>query len=72
MASTRKKITNDGKVFYEIRISRGRGQPAISKRWYPESTWSQKTIDKELAKYAADLERQAEEGTLQTLNDPVQ
>jgi len=69
MASTRKKVTNDGKVFYEIRISRGRGQPAISKRWYPESTWSQKTIDKELAKYAADLERQAEEGTLQTLKE---
>ena len=69
MASTRKGTTNDGKVFYEIRISRGRKLPAYSERWYPESTWSQKTIDKELAKVTADLERQAAEGTLLTLKE---
>ena len=62
MPSTRKKTTKDGKVFYEIRVSRGRGQSYLSTRWYVPDGWSQKTIDKELTKQAAEFERKVKAG----------
>lgn len=36
MASTRKQTTKDGKVFYEISVSRGRGKSRLTRRWYPQ------------------------------------
>ena len=41
MASTRKRTTKDGQVFYEIRVSRGRGKSYLTTRWYPPEGWSQ-------------------------------
>ena len=35
MASTRKQTTIDGKVFYEISVSWGRGKSRLTRRWYP-------------------------------------
>lgn len=57
MASTRKRTTKDGQVFYEIRVSRGRGKSYLTTRWYPPDGWSQKAIDRALAKEAANFER---------------
>lgn len=62
MAYTREKKTKDGRRFYEVEISRGRGLSPITRRWYVPDGWSKKTIERELAKFAADLERQVAEG----------
>ena len=62
MASTRKKTTKDGRVFYEIRVSRGRSKAPLSSRWYPPEGWSQKAIDRALAKEAAEFERRCDSG----------
>ena len=45
MASTRKRTTKDGQIFYEIRVSRGRGKSYLTTRWYPPEGWGQKAID---------------------------
>lgn len=62
MATTRKLNTKDGRTFYEIAVSRGRGNPRVTTRWYPPEGWSQRTVDRELAKVAADLERKCAAG----------
>lgn len=64
MPSTRKKTTKDGREFYEIRVSRGRGQSYLTHRWYVPEGWSQKAIDRELAKQAAEFERQVKSGEI--------
>lgn len=62
MASTRKRTTKDGQIFYEIRVSRGRGRTYLTTRWYPPEGWSQKAIDRALAKEASEFERRCHEG----------
>lgn len=64
MASTRKQTTKDGTIFYEIRVSRGRGKSYLTTRWYPPEGWSQKAIDRALAKEAAEFERRCREGEI--------
>lgn len=62
MPSTRKKETKDGRVFYEISVSRGRGKSRLTRRWYPPEGWSRKAIERELAAVAAEFERQSDAG----------
>ena len=62
MASCKRKATKDGKVFYEIRVRNGREGSTHSKRWFPEPTWSERTIQKNLALVAADFENQVKSG----------
>lgn len=62
MASTRKLTTKDGKVFYEISVSRGRGKSRLTRRWYPSEGWSRKAIERELTAVAAEFERQSDAG----------
>lgn len=62
MPSIREKQTKDGKKFYEIRVSRGRGRSYLTTRWYPPKGWSKKAIERELAKTAAEFERQVQAG----------
>lgn len=66
MATIRKKYTKDGQLFYEITVSRGRGKSRPATRWYPTTGWSQKTIDRELAKAAAEFELQVKSGEIVT------
>ena len=66
MASTRKLATKDGRVFYEIRVSRGRGKPYMTTRWYVPDGWSRKAIERELARVAAEFERQSDAGEIIT------
>ena len=61
MASTRKRTTKDGQIFYEIRVSRGRGKSYLTSRWYPPDGWSQKAIDRALAKEASEFKRRCHE-----------
>ena len=62
MPSTRKKGTKDGRVFYEISVSRGRGRSRLTRRWYPPEGWSRKAIERGLAAVAAEFERQSDAG----------
>lgn len=62
MPSTRKKTTKTGATFYEIRVSRGRSKSYLTRRWYPPEGWSKKAIDRELARVAAEFEREAQAG----------
>lgn len=64
MASTRKQTTKDGQIFYEIRVSRGRGKSYLTTRRYPPKGWGQKAIDRALAKEMAEFERQCREGEI--------
>lgn len=62
MASTRILTTKDGQVFYEIRVSRGRGKSYLTTRWYPPQGWSKKAVERALAKEMADFERRCRDG----------
>ena len=62
MPSARKKTNKAGAVFYEIRVSRGRSKSYLTRRWYPPEGWSKKAIDRELARVAAEFEREAQAG----------
>lgn len=62
MPSARKKTNKAGAVFYEIRVSRGRSKSYLTRRWYPPEGWIQKAIDRELARVAAEFEREAQAG----------
>lgn len=66
MASTRKRNTKNGQPFYEITVSRGRGVSRLTSRWYPPAGWSQKAIDRELAKVASEFERKVKAGEIVT------
>ena len=62
MASTRKRTTKDGQIFYEIRVSRGRGKSYLTTRRYPPEGWGQKAIEQALAKEASEFERRCRGG----------
>ena len=64
MPSARKLETKDGRVFYEISVSRGRGKSRLTRRWYPPEGWSRKAIERELAAVAAEFERQSDAGEI--------
>lgn len=62
MASTRKKETKDGRVYYEIRCRVSRDRPELSTRWYVPTGWSKRAIERELAKQSAEFERKCQAG----------
>ncbi len=66
MAATRLKQTKDGRRYYEIRVRMGRDKAELSSRWYIPDGWSQKAIDRELAKVAAEFERKCRSGEIQS------
>ena len=66
MAYTRERFTESGARFYEITVSRGRGLPRISRRWYPPAGWSARAIERQLAKEAAALEAAVDAGKATT------
>lgn len=66
MASTTEAFTKDGARYYLIRVSRGRGQSKYSMRWYPQTTWSERTVQRELSKAAAEFERACNNGEVVT------
>lgn len=60
--SIRRKTTKGGRDYYEITVSRGRSQARLFSRWYVPEGWSQRAIDRELAKVAAEFERRCKAG----------
>lgn len=72
MASISLKKTKAGKDFYEIRCHVGRDRPTLSTRWYPPEGWSQKSIEKELNKVAAEFERKCQNGEVLSRSEQAQ
>ena len=64
MAATRLKKTKDGRKYYEIRYRTSREASELSTRWYVPSGWSEKAIQRELRKQAAEFERKCKEGLI--------
>lgn len=54
---------------YRIRVRRGRGLPTASMRWTAPEGWSQRVIERELAKVAAEFERQVKAGEIVTAKE---
>lgn len=64
MASVTKKETKSGKLYYEIRCHVSREKGTITRRWYVPDGWSEKAIQRELAKISAQLDRQCKDGEI--------
>lgn len=72
MASIRLRRTKeDGSKVYQIRATRQRGQAQKSISWTAPAGWSQKAIDRELAKIAADLDRGVKSGEILTRPEQI-
>lgn len=63
---TIRKMQNKSGTFYEIAVSRGRKQSRVFTRWYVPDGWSQRAIDRELTKVAAEFERRVKDGEIVT------
>ena len=69
MASIREKGTRkDGRMAYEIRSVNKSGE-YISKSWVAPAGWAKKSIDRELAKVAAEFDRQVVSGEILSKKD---
>lgn len=66
MAYTQLKKTKKGEPYYIIQVSRGRGKSPYSTRWYVPDGLSQRSIERELNKYATSFERDCNEGLIKT------
>ena len=64
MSSVRKKTNKSGQDYYEITVRRGRSQSRLYSRWYPPEGWSQRAIERELTKVAAEFERKCKAGEI--------
>lgn len=61
MASIKKKIDSQGRTVYQVQASDGRGR-RVYRTFKPEPTWSAKTTQRELQKFAAQLENDLKAG----------
>ena len=66
MANATRRINKDGSVSYEIQVSRGRGLSPYSMRWQAPESWSERIVQRELAKVCADFERKCKNGEVLT------
>lgn len=71
MASFKEKIDKDGNRYYQVQASNGRGR-RVWRTFYPEPTWSRRTTQRELQRFAADLEEQLEEREVLTKEEIAQ
>lgn len=61
--------TKDGRKFFKITVSRGRGQSPYTMRWYWPDGWSKRAAERELAKQAAAFELACSRGEIETRAD---
>ena len=65
MASIKKMTDTTGAVYYQVQASGGRGR-RVKRNWRPEPGWSRRTIERELNKFAAQLENELASGAVST------
>lgn len=71
MASIKEKLDKNGNVVYQVQASNGRGR-RVWRTFRPEPTWSKRTVQRELQRFAAELESQLEDGEVLTREETVQ
>lgn len=71
MASFKEKLDKNGNRIYEVQASNGRGR-RVWRTFRPEPTWSKRTIQRELQKFAAELEQQLADGEVLTREETAQ
>ena len=71
MASIRQKTDKNGNVVYQVQASNGRGR-RVWRTFRPEPTWSKRTTQRELQRFAAELESQLEDREVLTRNETEQ
>ena len=64
MASTKLMETKDGRRFFQIVVSRGKGKSAYKTRWYWPDGWSKRSAERELKKVTAEFERACAAGEI--------
>jgi len=62
MATMTLMTTKDGRRFYKISVSRGRGKSKYTMRWYWPEGWSKRAAERELRKVAAEFELKCDNG----------
>lgn len=65
MPSIKKMTDATGAVYYQVQASGGRGR-RVKRNWRPEPGWSQRTTQRELHKFAAQLENDLASGAVST------
>ena len=71
MASIKKKLDKNGNVVYQVQASNGRGR-RVWRTFWPEPTWSSRTVQRELQRFAAELESQLEDREVLTREETIQ
>lgn len=71
MASVKEKQDKNGNVVYQVQASNGRGR-RVWRTFRPEPTWSKRTVQRELQRFAAELESQLEGGEVLTHEETAQ
>lgn len=71
MASIKKKLEKNGNVVYQVQASNGRGR-RVWRTFRPEPTWSSRTVQRELQRFAAELESQLEDREVLTREETIQ
>ena len=71
MASVKEKLDKNGNVVYQVQASNGRGR-RVWRTFRPEPTWSKRTVQRELQRFAAELESQLEDGAVLTHEEIAQ
>ena len=65
MASIKEKLDKNGNVVYQVQASNGRGR-RVWRTFRPEPTWSKRTVQRELQRFAAELESRLDDGEVLT------
>ena len=63
MAFIKKFTDKNERVYYKVQVSAGRGRK-VTRTWRPNDGWSAKTIQRELNKFAAELENDLRDGVI--------
>ena len=71
MASIKEKLDKNGNVVYQVQASNGRGR-RVWRTFRPEPTWSKRTVQRELQRFAAELESRLDDGKVLTRQESEQ
>lgn len=71
MASIKEKLDKNGNVVYQVQASNGRGR-RVWRTFRPEPTWSKRTVQRELQRFAAELESRLDHGEVLTRQESEQ
>jgi len=71
MASIKKETDAKGNIVYKVQVSAGRDR-RVKRSWRPEPGWSAKTIQRELNKFAAQLENELANGDVSTRQEELE